>query len=864
MKRVIKTILLSCGLLLNYNAFVFGSTVAVANSLIQNEELEIIRKSDKEKKENPKKTVKKNLKIANKLVSKNKFYEAIDFYKKVLEVEPDNAEVCYQVAEMYRFARYYKDAEKYYRSCAIKDQDKFPLVYFWLGMMQKALCEFDEAKQSFNIFMNKYTGEDEYYKTKAAKEIISCEYAAELVADPLDVEINNMGTNINQRYSDNGTAISDKTLYFQATESVSKSKKERVKGTKGVYDSLFIIRMFKSEQDEYGEWSKREKVEIPIQAREYNIGSPSISYDGTKMYFTVCQTINEMNICNIYYSISTGTEWGKPVRLKSVNSKVASSKYPYVFYDAQEQKEYLIYSSNIKGGMGKYDIYYASIESDGSVSEPVNMGEQINTLDDEVTPFYDPVNGYLYFSSSGHIGIGELDVFKVKGSISGGFEEPENIGYPLNSCADDYYFANVDSTDKGEKIGFLSSNRSGGLSQEGETCCDDIYSFTWRTKPQVLNLGVSGFVYNEDTKEPIDDVLVELLLAEYDSLKGSQNISSGQKFYFDLKQDNNYYLKASKNNYAPTKVSVSTFDKLTHDTIQADIYMKEIILPPVYHGFSKKEVVQSSYEALEKLISVMKEYPSMALQINSHTDNVGSEDFNLKLSEKRAKAVKDYLAKNDIDASRIVEQYYGESMPAAPNTMADGSDNPDGRQMNRRSEFNMLTSIESVIVDRVVKSEDGTTQIMATKLVLPIVYFGFDRFDLTDVAEEKLDALIAVVNEYPGSIIEVNAHTDSQGSSDYNEKLSKKRAGSVMEYINKKGLRDDVIQGSWEGEERPIKSNETIEGRAKNRRAEFRILKDGKLIGVSGNQSKEEEVEYDGENLLEEEEIEKVEELFED
>jgi len=153
---------------------------------------------------------------------------------------------------------------------------------------------------------------------------------------------------------------------------------------------------------------------------------------------------------------------------------------------------------------------------------------------------------------------------------------------------------------------------------------------------------------------------------------------------------------------------------------------------------------------------------------------------------------------------------------------------------------------------------------MATKLVLPIVYFGFDRFDLTDVAEEKLDALIAVVNEYPGSIIEVNAHTDSQGSSDYNEKLSKKRAGSVMEYINKKGLRDDVIQGSWEGEERPIKSNETIEGRAKNRRAEFRILKDGKLIGVSGNQSKEEEVEYDGENLLEEEEIEKVEELFED
>ena len=113
------------------------------------------------------------------------------------------------------------------------------------------------------------------------------------------IDINNMGTNINQRYSDNGTAISDNTLYFQATESISKSKKERVKGTKGIYDSLFIIRMYKSEQDEYGEWAKREQVEIPVQAREYNVGSPSISYDGTKMYFTVCQTINDINICNI-------------------------------------------------------------------------------------------------------------------------------------------------------------------------------------------------------------------------------------------------------------------------------------------------------------------------------------------------------------------------------------------------------------------------------------------------------------------------------------------------------------------------------------------------------------------------------------
>jgi outer membrane protein OmpA-like peptidoglycan-associated protein len=643
---------------------------------------------------------------------------------------------------------------------------------------------------------------------------------------------------------------------------VSKSKKERVKGTKGVYDSLFIIRMFKSEQDEYGEWAKREKVEIPVQAREYNVGSPSISYDGTKMYFTVCQAINDINICNIYYSESTGAEWGKPVRLKNVNSKIASSKYPYVFFDAEEQKEYLIYSSNVKGGMGKYDIYYASIENDGSVSDPINMGAQINTLDDEVTPFYDPVAGNLYFSSSGHIGIGELDVFKVKGSISEGFEEPENIGYPLNSCADDYYFANTDSTDNGEKLGFLSSNRAGGLSEEGETCCDDIYSFTWRTRPSVLNLGVAGYVYNEETKEPIDDVLVELLLAEYDSLKGSQKISAGQKFFFDLKQDNNYYLKASKNNYVPTKVSVSTYDKVTHDTVQADIYMKEIILPPVYYGFSKKDVMQSSYDALENLINVMKEYPSMAVQISSHTDNVGSDDFNMKLSQKRANAVKNHLITNNVDASRIVEQYYGESAPAAQNAMADGSDNPDGRQQNRRSEFNMLTSVESIIVDKVIRSEDGTTKIMATKIVLPIVYFGFDRFDLTPVAKEKLEEMMAVVSQYPGSIIEVNAHTDSQGSSEYNQNLSKKRAESVMEYFNEKGLRDDVIQGSWEGEENPLKSNESIEGRAKNRRAEFRLMKNGKLLSVSGENIDEEVIE--GEDFLEEEEVDKIEELFEE
>ena len=122
--------------------------------------------------------------------------------------------------------------------------------------------------------------------------------------------------------------------------------------------------------------------------------------------------------------------------------------------------------------------------------------------------------------------------------------------------------------------------------------------------------------------------------------------------------------------------------------------------------------------------------------------------------------------------------------------------------------------------------------------------------------------MMAVVSQYPGSIIEVNAHTDSQGSSEYNQNLSKKRAESVMEYFNEKGLRDDVIQGSWEGEENPLKSNESIEGRAKNRRAEFRLMKNGKLISVSGENIDEEVIE--GEDFLEEEEVDKIEELFEE
>ena len=145
-------------------------------------------KGDRKKK----KIVKENLKIANKLIAQNKLYESIEYLKIALQADPDNAQICYKIAEIYRFSRYYNKAEEYYRTCAIKDYESFPLLYFWLGMMQKAIGEFDQAKQSYNVFMNQYKGEEAYYKNKAAKEIVACDIAAELVENPMDVDLNNL------------------------------------------------------------------------------------------------------------------------------------------------------------------------------------------------------------------------------------------------------------------------------------------------------------------------------------------------------------------------------------------------------------------------------------------------------------------------------------------------------------------------------------------------------------------------------------------------------------------------------------------------------------------------------------------------
>ena len=163
------------------------------------------------------------------------------------------------------------------------------------------------------------------------------------------------------------------------------------------------------------------------------------------MYFTVCD--QEINNCNIYLSVYSGLQWFKPVRLKNVYSNVVSSKHPQVFFDSKSQSEYLIFSSNVEGGMGKFDIYYAFIESDGYISEPVNVGEKVNTPDDEFSLFYDLASAYLYFISSGDTVIGDLDVFKVKASISKGFVRPENIGHLINFSENDYYFVSIDSTE---------------------------------------------------------------------------------------------------------------------------------------------------------------------------------------------------------------------------------------------------------------------------------------------------------------------------------------------------------------------------------------------------------------------------------
>ncbi|RIV44626.1 OmpA family protein [Flagellimonas pelagia] len=494
------------------------------------------------------------------------------------------------------------------------------------------------------------------------------------------VKIKNM--EINSKYSDfspmfhNGSEI----VYASAKDS-SFLTTRRYRWTNQPFLDLYVAKTKNEEGDLFGSRKFSKKINT-----KYHEASMAFSPDQKTIYFTrnnygkrLKRGQNGINHLKIYRSHFINGEWTEAEELP-FNSDDFSTGHPTISPDGHK----MYFVSDRPGGFGQTDIYVVDIMENGGFSEPENLGRSVNTSAKEMFPYI--TNNALYFSSNRPMSLGGLDVYKSDYS-NGVFSVGINLGEPINSSRDDFSYI-IDAS--GEK-GYFASNRKGG---KGD---DDIYSFHY-----TLNLNaVSGSVQDAATGEMMDGAKVSLLDKDGQLLAETTTDDSGSYTFKNLDPLSEYGVKAQQKGYFDdlvpfrTKenvdIAVSQHLKKIEKIMGGEKAKKPFEPNAVHFAFDSYKIGPKAAEELDKLVAALKENQDLALKIESHTDAVGSNAYNKYLSDRRAKATRDYIVSQGIDPSRILSAIgYGEERLL--NDCSDGKHcPPDMQRLNRRSEFILVS-----------------------------------------------------------------------------------------------------------------------------------------------------------------------------
>jgi outer membrane protein OmpA-like peptidoglycan-associated protein len=418
-------------------------------------------------------------------------------------------------------------------------------------------------------------------------------------------------------------------------------------------------------------WEKAFNAGAPLNTRQ-NEGAQSLAANGNYMYFTACDRPGGMGSCDIYYSAFSDGKWSSPTNLGSpVNSSYWESQ-PSISSDGKT----LYFSSNRPGGIGGKDLWYSKSTEKNMWSYPLNMGNVINTDGDEMSPFIHFDGRTLYFSSDGRPGMGGFDIYMTRMKVDSTWTEPKNLGYPINTYNDEMGLI----IESGGQKAYFSSIRD-------NTNGKDIFSFDLyeSVRPNPVSY-MKGKVY--------DKVTGKLLKADYELINLSSDkvaIKSSTdgtgSFLVCLPSGYNYGINVTKTGY----LFYSENFMLEGQHSAAEPFIKKISLNPirvgetmqltnVFYEIDSWQLKKESMSELNNLANLLSDNKDLNMEIGGYTDTTGADDYNLALSEKRAKSVVNYLIERGISSVRLKFKGYGNSSPIGDNGTA------EGRKLNRRTE----------------------------------------------------------------------------------------------------------------------------------------------------------------------------------
>ncbi|SMD41845.1 Outer membrane protein OmpA [Aquiflexum balticum DSM 16537] len=601
---------------------------------------------------------------------------AISSFSKILEEDPENKEANLYVAESYRLTNRIEQSKPYYEKVAM-EEETFD-TYFRLGQSLKSQGQYEEAKEAYSKAKN-LTLDDNYLRI-LSREIDNLNKLDEIVDYFPFMEVENYKL-LNTPLAEYSPIANEGFLYFTSNRQSSgiylatgtpylKMFRTRVEGIKVDVQNVQALPEFRNEDN-------------------LNQGSLAISPDGNTLIYARANSRSPKDLPDVqlFASYFRGGGFTQPIWMPVNEDEFYTNTTPAFSPDGNE----LYFASLRPEGLGGFDLYKATKLANGDFGNAVRLGVPINTSGNEMFP-YVASDGKLFFASDGHAGFGKLDLFVAENTEQGWVVK--NLGPNINTVADDFgiFFTKYPTE------GFLSSNREGGMGD------DDIYYFEDKTpKPKIVNV-----LLNVTTKETDDSgaekILPQTRVVLYDNTNkniGGDFSNQNGRLRFTLAPDQNFSIIASKSGYFAKSITYSTIGKtprtedliqeVTNITLDTTIVLeplileRSIVLDNIYYDLDKADIRPDAALELNKLVKILKDNPSIRIELSSHTDDRASDSYNDALSQRRAESAVAYMVSQGIDESRLVAKGYGKRQLIIANATTE-----EEHQTNRRTEFKVI------------------------------------------------------------------------------------------------------------------------------------------------------------------------------
>jgi outer membrane protein OmpA-like peptidoglycan-associated protein len=604
---------------------------------------------------------------ANNSVYQYQYAEALNYLFKTVEEDSLYFDAWQLMGDIYLNTGDKFRAVDSYRN-ALKCKDENPKdVLMVLAKTELSLGQYAMAGKHFQEYeiVGNPRGETKKF-LEQMKERVS--FALNAIDNPVPFDPQNLGNHVNTPYDDYINAISVDDSFLMFTIKAPQGFHKTEYGTRETED--FYI----SYRDVDGAWQKAVNLGPPVNTPG-NEGALTLSPDGRYIFFAGCDRRDNTGRCDLYFCQRKGNSWSEAMNLGTMVNSAAWESQPAVSSDGKT----IFFASNREGGLGQTDLWQTKIMEDGTLTKPVNMGDVINTPGSEMAPFIHPDGNTLYFSSDGHIGMGGKDLFISRKINDTTWSKPQNLGYPINTWSDEMTLI----VGPEGKLAYFSSDKLGG---EGRY---DIYAFNLYKEAQPESVTyLKGKVFDEETGDPLqaDFVLTEINTGK-ERISSFSDASTGE-FLVTLPGGCDYVLTANKEGY----LYYSDRFYLKDNSTALNPYQKDVPLTPIKEGksFSTRNIFfdtdkyvlkDESIAEIRMICKILNDNPDVGMEIIGHTDDTGSEEHNLKLSENRASSVYEKLVEMGIDASRLSFKGLGSSKPV------DSNDTEAGRANNRRTEF---------------------------------------------------------------------------------------------------------------------------------------------------------------------------------